>query len=102
MNLENVGDLDRLKYGTCSFTENGTACIGTIDDITYIAIGHGLVNVSLINVREVVGGAYRAAHQSLTVACFMATIENRTRELIITETMPGTKFGATFSFRVKN
>ena len=104
MGFANMEDITRLRGGTARFTYNETAFIGVIEEINYVPLGPGGINVSLASVQTVDGNVPVAEVNELltfTISCLMAEIDDRPRELIIHHVFPREGFGQFFSFQVK-
>ncbi|MDQ5950414.1 MAG: hypothetical protein QG585_356 [Patescibacteria group bacterium] len=103
MPFDNLLDIKRLVGGTLSFTWEGIACVGVIDEIDYVPLGPGAVNAQLSDVKEVASGISVVERFYFSVSCFFAEVTDRPREMIIASVIPELEDSiAIYSFRCRD
>jgi hypothetical protein len=103
MSFDNLDDIKKLRGGTMRFTFKDQAFVGIIDDIDYVPLGPGGINVRLVSL-EPVNSKYSIPDIALdfTFSCYLAEVTNRPKELIVNQLIPQEGFGNVISFHVKD
>ncbi len=102
MPFDNLDDISKLLYGTCSFMFDGVAHIADIQKIDYVPAGAGAIHLHLVDIRIVVGGKVVMREASYQIPLFLADVSNKPRELIVNQAVKHPRFGQIFSFRCRD
>lgn len=99
---DNSQDIQKFVGGTMSFTFDGVAFRGQIAKISYVPLGPGGVNVTLVSLQPVTEGpAVPDIPLDFTFSFLFAEVTRHPRELIINHVIaPPEHFDKIVSFRM--